>query len=134
MVIIEGFSLISYEQRYEKTSFLHMRKQRRRSASRSTAKLINAFVFATRIIQSLYFLNLKFQNSSHLVLLYSRVCVGPGPKTRRPVFSQRGSYAPQRKPAFSICENKSPDQLRNDFADVLVFVTYVLSKYKILSP
>ena len=51
---------LSYEPRYEKTSFLHMRKQRRRSA-------ISAFVFATRIVQSLFLLNPKFQASSHLV-------------------------------------------------------------------
>ena len=39
----------------------------------------------------LYFLYTKFQASSHLVCLYSLVCVGPGRKPRRPVFSQRGS-------------------------------------------
>ena len=38
-----------------------------------TAKLISAFVFATRIVQSLYFLNSKFQASSHLLWLYSLV-------------------------------------------------------------
>ena len=38
--------LSSNEPCHEKTGFLHMRKQRRRSASR-TAKLISAFVFAT---------------------------------------------------------------------------------------
>ena len=32
-----------------------------------TAKLISAFVFATRIVQSLFFLNPKFQASSHLL-------------------------------------------------------------------
>ena len=58
----------------------------------ATAKLISAFVFATWIVQSLYFLNLKFQESSHLLYLYSPVCVGPGRKPRRPVFSQLGSY------------------------------------------
>ena len=42
-----------------------------------TAKLISAFVFATRIVQSLYFLNTKFQDSSHLVWSCSLVCVGP---------------------------------------------------------
>ena len=57
-----------------------------------TAKLISFFVFATRIVQSLYFLNPKFQASSHLVWLYRPVCVGPGRKPRRPVFSERGSY------------------------------------------
>ena len=56
-----------------------------------TAKLISAFVFATQIVQSLYFLSTKFQASSHLLWLYSPVCVGPGRKPRRPVFSQRGS-------------------------------------------
>ena len=34
----------------------------------------------------------KFQSSSHLLWLYSPVCVRPGPKSRRPVFSQRDSY------------------------------------------
>ena len=82
---------LAYEPRSEKTGFLHMRKQRCRSA------LISAFVFATRIVQSLYFLNPKFQASSHLVWLYSLVCVGHGQKHRRPVFSQRGSY---------ICEQR----------------------------
>ena len=57
-----------------------------------TAKLISVFVFATRIVQSLYYLNLKFQASSHLMWLYRPVCVGPDRKPRRPVFSERGSY------------------------------------------
>ena len=50
----------------------------------------HAFVFATRIVQFL-FLNPKFQASSLLLRLYSPVCVGPGRKSRRPVFSRRGS-------------------------------------------
>ena len=57
-----------------------------------TAKLISAFVFATRIVQSLYFITAKFKASSHLLWLYSPVYVGPGRKPRRPVFSERGSY------------------------------------------
>ena len=57
-----------------------------------TAKLISAFVFAIRIVQFLYYLNPKFQASSHLLWLYSPVCVRPGRKPRRPVFSERGSY------------------------------------------
>ena len=56
-----------------------------------TAKLISAFVFAFRIVKSLYYLNPKFQASIYLLWLYSPVCVGPGRKPRRPVFSQRGS-------------------------------------------
>ena len=57
-----------------------------------TAQLISAFVFAPRKVQSLFYLNPKFQVSSYLVWLYSPVCVGPGQKPGRPVFSQRGSY------------------------------------------
>ena len=48
--------------------------------------------FCLRIAQSLYYLNPKFQASNYLLWLYSLVCVGPGRKPRRPVFSQRGSY------------------------------------------
>ena len=36
--------------------------------------------------------NPKFQAPSHLVWLYSLVCVGPGRIPRRPVFSQQGTY------------------------------------------
>ena len=61
-----------------------------------TAKLISAFVFATRTVQFLYYLNPKFQASSHFLWLYSLVCVGPGRKPRRPVFSQRGSSLHER--------------------------------------
>ena len=55
-----------------------------------TAKLISVFVFATRIVQSLYFLNPKFRASSHLQWLSSLVCVGPGRNPRRLVFWRRG--------------------------------------------
>ena len=48
--------------------------------------------YPTRIVQSLYYQNPKFQASSNLVWLYSQVCVGPGRKPQRPVFSQQGSY------------------------------------------
>ena len=40
-------------------------------------QLIRAFVFATRIVQFLYFLNPKFQASNLLLCLYIPVCVGP---------------------------------------------------------
>ena len=57
-----------------------------------TAKLISAFVFATRIVQSLYSLNPKFQASSHLLWLYGLLCVGPG-RIPHPVFSQRDRFS-----------------------------------------
>ena len=74
-----------------KPAFVHAKAKTHNSFT-VTAKLISAFVFATRIVQSRYFLNTKFQASSHLLWLYRSVCVGPGRKPQRPVFSQRGSY------------------------------------------
>ena len=73
-----------------KPAFLQMRKQRRRSAAQ--LQLISAFVFATWIVQSFFYLNPKFQGSSHLLWLYSLVRVRPGLKPQRAVFSERGSY------------------------------------------
>ena len=45
-----------------------------------TAKLISAFVFATRIVQFLFYLNPKFQASSFFLRLHRPVYVGPGRK------------------------------------------------------
>ena len=42
-----------------------------------TAKLISAFVFATRIVQFPSYLNPKFQASSSFLCLYRLVCVRP---------------------------------------------------------
>ena len=57
-----------------------------------SAHLISALVFATRIVQVLLFLNQKFQASSHLLWLYSPLCVRCGRKPRIRVFSHRGSF------------------------------------------
>ena len=81
-----------FEPRREKIGFFAYAKTKTQISFAVTAKLISAFVFATRIVQSLFFLNPKFQASSHLLWRYSPVCVGPGRKPRRPVFSQRGSF------------------------------------------
>ena len=67
-----------------------------------TAKLISAFVFATRIVHSLYFLKPKFETSSHLKWMPSPFCVGPGRKPRRPVFSRRGLKLSHRRPLPGI--------------------------------
>ena len=42
-----------------------------------TAKLIRVFVFATQIVQFLFFLILKVPVSSHPFCLYGSVCVRP---------------------------------------------------------
>ena len=57
-----------------------------------TAKLISAFVFATQIVQFLFYLNPKFQASSHLLYLHRPVCVRPDLKPRRLPFSHPGSF------------------------------------------
>ena len=57
-----------------------------------SSAVISASVFATYIVQSIYLLNLEFQASNHLLWLYRPDCVRPGRKSRRQVFSRRGSY------------------------------------------
>ena len=46
-------------------------------ADQLTAKLISFFVFATRIVQFLFYLNPKFQASSSFLCLYRLACVRP---------------------------------------------------------
>ena len=55
------------EPHHEKTGLLAMRKTKAQISFAVTAKLISAFVFATRVVQFLFFLNPKFQASSHLL-------------------------------------------------------------------
>ena len=76
--------------------------------------MISAFVFATWIAQSRFYLNSKFKASSHLIHLYSLVCVRPGRKPRRPVFSQRGSYHHAYNAHVSLTPSK-PDFYRVKF-------------------
>ena len=109
-----------------------------------TVQLISAFIFATLLLQSLFFLNPKFQASSHLLWPYSLVCVRPGwkpPKTGSlDVVCIRQLSHVVRKPAFCICENKDADQLRgNREADQRLCFRYtdstisLLAKYEISS-
>ena len=67
-----------FDPRHEKTVFFANAKTKTQISFAVTAKLISAFVFAIRIVQSLFFLNPEFQASSHLLWLYNPVCVGPG--------------------------------------------------------
>ena len=59
---------------------------------RSNSEADQRLCFHSQIVQSLYFLNPKFQASMHFLGLHSPVCVGPGRKPRRPVFSEQGSF------------------------------------------
>ena len=88
--VIDGTDIMKWAASWENRVFAYAKTKTQISFA-VTAKLISAFVFATRIVQFLFYLNPKFQVSSHLLWLYSPVCVGPGRKPRRPVFSQRGA-------------------------------------------
>ena len=79
----EARNQLLYEPYHEKKKqrFLPLRKQRRRSTVQYIiAQLISAFVFATRTLQILFFLNPKFQASSHFLAIFCDcmlVCVRP---------------------------------------------------------
>ena len=66
--------------------------------SKTNTQIISCAVTDQRLcfryiaLQSLYFLNTKFQASSHRLWLFSPVCVEPGLKPRRQIFSRRGSF------------------------------------------
>ena len=73
--------------RHEKTGFLHMQKTKAQISCAVNAQLISTFVFAIQMVQSLFFLNPKFQASFHLLWLYSPICVRSVLKPRRQIFS-----------------------------------------------
>ena len=70
-----------------------------------TVHLISAFVFATKIVQSHFFLNPKFSASSHILWMYSPVRVVPGQKPQRQIFLQHGSDKSCMQHSMSYCLN-----------------------------
>ena len=60
-----------HEPPHEKTNNLHYVKTKMQISFAVTAKLISAFAFTIRIVQFLFFLNLRFLASSHVLCLYS---------------------------------------------------------------
>ena len=77
-----------------------------------TAKLISAFVFATRIVQFLFYLNPKFQASSTFLCLYRPVYVGP---VRKPHcwFSHEAAHIELRShdPATTSATTPNADEI-----------------------
>ena len=59
-----------------KTVFFTYAKTKTHISCTLTAQLISAFVFTIRIVRSLYYINPKFQASSHLLWLYRPVGAG----------------------------------------------------------
>ena len=78
------------------------------------AKLISTFVFATRIVQSLYFLSPKLQASSHLLWLYSPVCVRlvGKPKDR---FSHNEAQITQGRQYRKLNENEQQNKPQKSY-------------------
>ena len=62
-----------------------------------TVKLISAFVFAIYTVHSLFFLNLKFQASSHLLWRYRLVCVRPCRKPLKTGFLNEAHIKPNKQ-------------------------------------
>ena len=74
-----------------------------------TAKLISAFVFATRIVQPLFYLNPKFQAPSSFLCLYRSVCVGP---VRKP----HCWFSHETAPILSSVDDVTLDSRKPSFA------------------
>ena len=74
-----SFHIFTNKPRHEKTYiFICVNKGAKRQISFVvTVKLIGAFVFATRTVQCLCFLNPKYPASSHFLCLYCSACVEP---------------------------------------------------------
>ena len=120
-----------------------------------SAEIICRFYHFHQKIQFRFFPHPKFPASTHLLWLYSPVCVGPGLKPKLLVFSSTGSNVSSvffgssvniimslcmRKTTICIGENKAADQLRgNREADQRLCFRYMdstiplLLKYKISS-
>ena len=77
---------------HEKTRILPMQKTNAQISCAITAQLISAFIFASRIVKSIFFLMPKFQASSLFLWLLRLVCVRADWIPQRPVFSRRGSH------------------------------------------
>ena len=81
-------AVANHEPRHGKTCFCKCKSKAAQISCPVTAQLISAFAFTTYrwYLLSIYFLNQIFQAPCHLFLI-SMVCVGPGRKPRRQVFS-----------------------------------------------
>ena len=73
----KNIEIFVFEPPHGKTNNLHRRKTKAQISFAVTAKLISAFVFATRIVQFLFYLNPKFQAPSSFLCLYRVFYVGP---------------------------------------------------------
>ena len=76
---------------YEKTWFFHICENKGADQLHGN-HAADQLLSSRYIVQYLCFLNSKFQTSSHLLWLYSWVCVRPGRKFLRQVLSCHGSY------------------------------------------
>ena len=73
---ISGLMIVINEPHYEKTLIFAYAKSKEQISCAVTAQLISAVVFTTWIVQSLFFLNPKFQASSRFLRLFVSDLVG----------------------------------------------------------
>ena len=71
-----------------------------------------------------YFLNLKIQTSSLLLLLHSLVSVGPGPKSRLLVFLCEGSIFVPQETEEIIADTMKVEVFRHALADNVLVGSY----------
>ena len=124
---------------------LHYAKTKVQISFAVNAKLTSAFVFATRIVQFLFYLNPKLPVSSHFLCLNSSVCVRNVRKSHC-WFSHDAAHMSNahmsrdmRKPDLCLCENKGADhsavtaQLISAFdftTRIVQFLLYLYSKFQ----
>ena len=95
-LLINSLSTTIYHILWEKSEPTHEKfayaKTKKQISCASNAQLISAFVFATHIVQSLFYLNPNFQASSFLLWLLRPVSVRPGRNHKLLVSSCSGSF------------------------------------------
>ena len=90
-----------------------MQKTKAKIRWRVTTQLISTFVFTQSIVQSLYFLNPKFQACSHFLWPYSLVCVGLVQNSKDVLscdMAHTRAIALQNQQTIFYVPSKSPDQ------------------------
>ena len=124
---IENLSVYRY---IYKTSFSHWEnrifanaKTKAQISRAVTAQLISAFVFATRIVQFLLYLNPKFQAS---VFFSATVQAGLCQTWSEPkllIFSRTGSFIKRRFPSYAVCICRKYVQAEIKMNHVSVYVS-----------
>ena len=90
--------------------------------------LLNLKDHLSRLVRkpTICYLSPKFQASSSFLLLYRLVCVRPGRKPRRPVFSCRGSFEQNQQPAYAKTKVQIIFAITTKLISAFVFATWIV--------